>query len=99
MIINRLSLCKGEQKRLISYYQKRDELISSLSRKQPPAEQVFSLLEPLSYETIILFRAVSENKNFKPGKSDIVVIEYNGTNFNLDIDKIVFDNNSWKINC
>ena len=77
MIINKLGFCKGEQKRLISCYQKRNELISSLSRKQPPAEQVFLLLEPLSYETIILFRAVSKNKNFKKHLVDFFEI-YNG---------------------
>jgi tRNA nucleotidyltransferase (CCA-adding enzyme) len=65
MIIYRLGLPKGDQKRLASYYQGRDELISFLSKKHLLPEQIFSLLEPLSYETIILLSAAAPNKNFK----------------------------------
>ena len=45
-----------------------------------------------------LYLKGSENKNINHGKSDIIVIKYNGTTFNLDFDKIAFKNNSWKIN-
>lgn len=65
MIIYRLGLPKGDQKRVASCYQGRDELISSLSKKHLLPEQIFSLLEPLSYETIILLSAATPNKNFK----------------------------------
>jgi tRNA nucleotidyltransferase (CCA-adding enzyme) len=65
VIACRFGLCKGDQKRVISYYQRRTKLISALSKKQLAPERVFSLLEPLSYETIILLSATTPNKNFK----------------------------------
>ncbi|MCX5699320.1 MAG: CCA tRNA nucleotidyltransferase [Candidatus Omnitrophica bacterium] len=77
VIICRLGLPKGDQKRVISYYQERDKLISSLSKKRRLPEQIFSLLEPLSYETIILLGAVSQNKNLKKHLADFLEI-YNG---------------------
>jgi len=76
-IIYRLGLPKREQKRIISYYQAREKLIAALSKKQAAAEQIFSLLEPLSYETIILLSAVAPNKNFKKHLTDFFEI-YNG---------------------
>lgn len=65
LVIYRFGLCKGDQKRVISYYQGRAKLISVLSKKYLAPERVFSLLEPLSYETIILLSATTPNKNFK----------------------------------
>jgi tRNA nucleotidyltransferase (CCA-adding enzyme) len=76
-IVYRLGLPKGDQKRVVSYYQLRNKLISSLSKKQVSPEQVFSLLEPLSYETIILLSATTLNKNFKKHLADFFKI-YNG---------------------
>ena len=77
MVICRLGLRKGEQKRIVSYCQGRKKFISSLSKKQVRPEQIFSLLEPLSYETIILLSAASQNKNFKKYLADFFKI-YNG---------------------
>lgn len=77
LIIYRLGLRKGEQKRVTSYYRGRKKLISSLSKKQVAPEQIFLLLEPLSYETIILLSATTPNKNFKKYLADFFEI-YNG---------------------
>lgn len=77
MIIEKLGLPKGDQKRLISYYQGRDKLISALSKKHLLPEEVYSLLEPLSYEAIILFRATSGNKNLRKYSADFLEI-YSG---------------------
>ena len=77
MIISRLGLRKGDQKRVISYYQIKRKLIATLSKKQLSGEQIFLLLEPLSYETIILASAVLRNKNFKKYFADFFKI-YNG---------------------
>ena len=76
-VICRLGLRKGEEKRMISYYQGRRKLITCLSKKQVAPERIFSLLEPLSYETIILLGATSGNKNFKKHLVDFFEI-YNG---------------------
>jgi len=76
-VISRLGLRKGEEKRIISYYQGRCRLVAFLSKKQVAPERIFSLLEPLSYETIILLRAASQNKNLKKHLEDFFEI-YNG---------------------
>ena len=76
-VILRLELSKGQESRLISYYQGQDKLISSLSKKYLRPEQVFALLEPLSYETIILLNLTSRNKNFRKHLTDFFKI-YNG---------------------
>jgi tRNA nucleotidyltransferase (CCA-adding enzyme) len=77
MIMHRLGLPKGDQLRVVSYYQKREELVAFLSEKQAKPEQVFSLLEPLSYEIIILFSAIFGNKKFKKYLADFFEV-YNG---------------------
>ncbi len=76
-IICKLSLRKGEKKRIISYCQKGMEFISQLSAKDLTAAQIFSLLEPLSYETIILLKASSKNKFLKRYIADFIKI-YHG---------------------
>lgn len=78
MIIERLGLPKGDQKRIISYSQMKKKLAISLSKKQLTPEQIFLLLEPLSYETIILFSAICRNKNSKKRLIDFFKL-YNGT--------------------
>ena len=77
MIIYKFGLPKGDQKRITNYYQGRDQIIAILSKKFLAPEQIFLLLEPLSYETIILLRAVSQNKNLKKHLADFFKI-YHG---------------------
>lgn len=77
MIVLRLGLRKGEEIRIISYYQMIRKLISSLSKKGVGPTQIFSLLEPLSYETIILLGATSQNMYLKKYITDFFEI-YNG---------------------
>ncbi|MDP2831454.1 MAG: hypothetical protein Q8O02_04330 [Candidatus Omnitrophota bacterium] len=77
LLISSLGLRKGEAKRVISYHRERDKLISSLSKKHLLPEEIFSLLEPLSYETIILVSAATPNKNFKKYLTDFLEV-YNG---------------------
>jgi len=74
MIMAKLGLPKGDQKRLVSYGQKSDKLISALSKKNLLPDEVFALLEPLSYETIILLSATATNKNFKKYLADFLGI-------------------------
>ncbi|MFH0917835.1 MAG: CCA tRNA nucleotidyltransferase [Candidatus Omnitrophota bacterium] len=81
-IIYRLGAPKGDQKRIIGYYQEGKKIIAALSKKQASPEQIFSLLEPLSYETIILLRAAAPNKNFKKHSADFLQI-YNGMRLSI----------------
>ncbi len=76
-IICKLALRKGEAKRIIDYCQMHKKLISCLSKKDLSGARIFSLLNPLSYETIILLSATSQNKNLKRYISDFIEI-YNG---------------------
>ncbi|MFA6357651.1 MAG: hypothetical protein WCY09_03160 [Candidatus Omnitrophota bacterium] len=73
----KLGLRSGEEKRIVSYHQARFKLIKSLSKKSVLPASIFFMLEPLSYETIILLRAVSQNENLKKYVADFIEI-YNG---------------------
>jgi tRNA nucleotidyltransferase (CCA-adding enzyme) len=75
--INRLGLRKGEAKRLLAYYQGRSKLIGVLSKKELAPDKIFYLVEPLSYETIILLKATVKNKNLQKHIFDFFSI-YNG---------------------
>ena len=76
-IIRRLGLGKGEGKRIISYRKINQKLIRRLSSNQVKPEQIFSSLEPLSYEVIVLLRADTPNSNLKKHIADFLEI-YNG---------------------
>jgi tRNA nucleotidyltransferase (CCA-adding enzyme) len=54
---------KGESKRIIDFFLMRDKLILRLSRPGLRPSSVFHLLEPLSYETIILIKSSTRNKS------------------------------------
>jgi len=76
-ICRNLALRGGEEKRIISYCRSGSKIISRLSRKNISPAQIFSLLEPLSYETIILLAATSKNKYCREHITDFLEI-YNG---------------------
>ena len=76
-IIHRLGLAKGEEKRIISYRKINQKFIRRLSNKQVKPAQIFSSLEPLSYEVIILLRACAQCNSFKRHITDYLEI-YNG---------------------
>ncbi|MDD5120628.1 MAG: CCA tRNA nucleotidyltransferase [Candidatus Omnitrophica bacterium] len=76
-ITSRLSLCRGEAKRIISYYVLRHKLIRALSKKNVLPARIFTMLEPLSYETIILLKSSSSNKYLKKYIANFLEI-YNG---------------------
>ena len=78
MIIHKLGLRKGEEKRIISYCQGSRKIILSLSKEGISPSRIFSLLEPLSYEEIILLRCNSQNRYLKEYIKDFLEI-YNGT--------------------
>ncbi len=74
---SRLGLRKGEEKRIISYCQSSRRLIQFLSKKGVLPSRIFFMLEPLSYETIILLKSASQNKYLKRYITDFLEI-YNG---------------------
>ncbi len=54
---------KGEEKRIMDFFLFRDKLLSKLSRPKLRPSSVFHLLEPLSYEVIILLKASAADKS------------------------------------
>ena len=76
-LVNRLGLAKGQASRLLSYHRVRHRLVAALCRPAVKADTIFSLVEPLSYETIILFKAVVANKYFQQHLADFLKL-YNG---------------------
>lgn len=73
----KLGLCKGETKRVINYHQESQNVIYSLSKKGITPERIFSLLEPISYEEIIILRVVCQDKYLRKYIVDFLEI-YNG---------------------
>ena len=73
----KLGLGKGETKRIINYHQESQKIISSLSRKGITPEHIFSLLEPISYEEIVILRVVCQDKYLRKHIADFFEI-YNG---------------------
>ncbi|TAM38995.1 CCA tRNA nucleotidyltransferase [bacterium] len=76
-ICRNLALRGGEEKRIAGFRQSGARIIVSLSKKGASPSRIFSLLEPLSYETIILLAAVSKNKYCRKHIADFLEI-YNG---------------------
>lgn len=76
-VVDRLGLRKGESSRLVSYYRGRKQLAAALSKKTVSADKIFSLLEPLSYESIILLKSTVKNKYLHKHLADFFAV-YNG---------------------
>ncbi|MCX5707068.1 MAG: hypothetical protein NTW13_05390 [Candidatus Omnitrophica bacterium] len=80
-IINKISakfgLRKGEEKRILTYKEAEKRLVCDLSKVKIKPSKLFALLEPLSYETILVLRARHKNFNLKRHIADFLEI-YNG---------------------
>jgi len=76
-VVYKLGLTIGEIRRILSYSQLYRKLIFRLSKPDLRPAQIFAMLEPLSYEIIILLRASSSNKYLKKYIRDFLEI-YNG---------------------
>lgn len=77
IVVYKLGLTIGEIKRILSYSQLCRKLIFCLSKPDVSPSQIYAMLEPLSYETIILLKASSLNKYLKKYIRDFLEI-YNG---------------------
>jgi len=62
-VCDRFVFRKGETKRVIDFFLMRDKLIAKLSRPGLKPSVVFHLLEPLSYEVILLLKAAARDKH------------------------------------
>jgi len=78
LICKKFAFRRGEEKRILAYKKLKPQFIKELSRDKIKASRVFSFLEPLSYEVIILIKAKFKNKKLKKHIKDFFEI-YNGT--------------------
>jgi tRNA nucleotidyltransferase (CCA-adding enzyme) len=81
-LCDRFVFRKGETKRIIAYSSLRSKIISRLSRQVIKPSAVFHLLEPLSYEVIILIKANTKNRFVQKHIEDFFHI-YNGTDISV----------------
>lgn len=77
LICKRFAFRRGEEKRMLAYKKLNPEFIRKLGRGKIRPSQVFGLLEPLSYEVIILIKARFEGSILKKHIEDFFEI-YNG---------------------
>jgi tRNA nucleotidyltransferase (CCA-adding enzyme) len=77
-VCERFVFRKGETKRMLEFFLHRDKLLSKLSCPGLRPSSVFHLLEPLSYEVIILLKAAAGNK-FAHANMENFFHAYNGT--------------------
>jgi len=68
---------KGEEKRILSFKRINHKFISKLSQEGIKPSDIFKLLEPLSYEVILLAKAKCKNQQLKKHIEDFLEI-YNG---------------------
>jgi tRNA nucleotidyltransferase (CCA-adding enzyme) len=60
-ICNKFAFRKGEEKRILGYKKINHRFISVLNKKEIRPSRIFALLEPLSYEVILLLKAKYKN--------------------------------------
>ncbi|MDD5044769.1 MAG: hypothetical protein PHU91_04590 [Candidatus Omnitrophica bacterium] len=88
-----LSLCRkfafrmGETKRIQSYAHAFNKADTLLAKKDIAPSKVYQLLEPLSYEVIILIRALTRKKEVKMNIEDFFRV-YNGTRIHVNGDDL-----------
>lgn len=68
---------KGEEKRIITFKELSAKVALALSKNNVPANTIYELLEPLSYETILAIKAKYKNRYLKAHIADFFDI-YNG---------------------
>jgi len=76
-LCKRFAFRMGEEKRIISYRTAFDRADKLLDRKDVTPSKIYKLLEPLSYEVIILIKAATKKSRVKKGIKDFLMI-YNG---------------------
>jgi tRNA nucleotidyltransferase (CCA-adding enzyme) len=88
LICQRFALRRGEEKRILAYKKIKRKTIQELSRAEIRPSRIFGLLEPLSYEVILILKAkfsrqsgipqnAGKNKNIQKHIEDFLKI-YNG---------------------
>lgn len=77
LVCKRFVFRKGEEKRMLNFNKIGNKFILELSRKKIKPSRIFGLLEPLSYEVILLLKAKYRNPSIKKHIEEFLQI-YNG---------------------
>jgi len=64
-ICRRFAFCRGEEKRLLTYKRNNRKVILGLNKEKIKPSKIFALLEPLSYETLLLLKAKYKSKRIQ----------------------------------
>ncbi|MCX5705817.1 MAG: hypothetical protein NTZ92_07175, partial [Candidatus Omnitrophica bacterium] len=86
-IFRRFAFKKGEEKRILDYKGLSRDFILKLSKKALKPSDVYALLEPLSYEVMLLIKAKYKNRNFKKYIEDFLGV-YSGMRIHLSGDDL-----------
>lgn len=78
---------KGEDKRILDYKKLSRAFISDLSRAKIKPSRIYSLLEPLSYEVILLLKAKYKNARLKRNIDDFLKV-YNDMRIHISGDDL-----------
>jgi len=81
-VLEKYNMRKGEQERICSFAKSHRKLFRYLSKAKLKPSQIFSILEPLSYEVIILIMAMSSKKIIKKRVEDFLSL-YDGTRLHI----------------
>lgn len=76
-VCNKFVFRRGEEKRIMSFKKAGSLFIKSLTQKEIKPAKIFKMLEPLSYEVILLLKAKYKNPNLQDRIKDFFEI-YNG---------------------
>lgn len=86
-VCERFVFRKGEEKRILAYKKLKPKFIRELSRDKIKPSRIFGLIEPLSYEVIILIRAKFKHPAIKRHIEDFFEI-YNGERLHISGDDL-----------
>jgi tRNA nucleotidyltransferase (CCA-adding enzyme) len=86
-IFRRFAFKKGEEKRILDYKSLSRDFILKLSKKALKPSEVYALLEPLSYEVMLLIKAKYKDSNLKKHIEDFLGV-YSGMRIHLSGDDL-----------
>jgi len=86
-ICHRFAFKKGEEKRILDYKGLKSSFASKLCKEVSLPSQIYALLEPLSYEAILLLKAKYKNRSLKKHIEDFLKV-YNGTRIHVSGDDL-----------
>jgi tRNA nucleotidyltransferase (CCA-adding enzyme) len=81
-ICHRFAFRRGDEKRILQYKRINRKFISGLSKQKIKPSKIFALLEPLTYEVILLLKAKYNNRHFKKHIEDFFK-DYNGMRIHI----------------